>query len=84
MSEQHASTKELTANGYSMTAWILGIIAILMTCTNTALYTPVYLGVIGLIFGGIGLSKIEKVDGKKNFTILAIVINIIALLPFLF
>ena len=84
MSDENVSANELTANGYSMTAWILGIVALLMTCTNVAAFTPVFLAILGLIFAGIGLSKIEKVDGKKTFTIVTIVINIIALLPFLF
>ncbi len=84
MSEELEAKDHPISNGYTITSWILGIIAILMTSTNAAGYTAVYLSVIGIIFGGIGFGVIERDKGKKGFTIIALIVNVLALLPFLF
>ncbi len=84
MSEEQIKAEMATRNGYSMTSWILGIIAILMNITNTAGATAGYLAILGIIFGGIGLYKIEEAHGKPSFTILCLIINIIAIIPYIF
>ncbi len=48
MSEERENEERPISNGYTITSWILGIIALLMTSTNVAPLTAIYLSVIGI------------------------------------
>ncbi len=83
MSEQKLENEKSAKNTYVMASWILGIIALLMSITNQGVISS-YFAVAGLFVGGVGLYQIEQLKGKANFAIICIIINIIALFPFIF
>ncbi len=69
---------KVTKNGFGITALVLGIIALVFSWVPLINNFAAILAGLGAIFGLIGLIKIVKVQGKKTFSIVALVINIAA------
>ncbi len=66
-------------NGLAVTSLVLGIIAILGSWMPILNNFSFILAVLGLIFGVFGLVKISKAKGKKTYTIIALIINAVAI-----
>ena len=67
-----------TKNGLAVTSLVLGIIAILGSWIPILNNFSAILAVLGVIFGIFGLVKISKAKGSKTYTIIALVINVLA------
>ena len=70
---------KLTKNGVGIASLILGIIAIICSYVPIIHLLSSILAIIGLILGIVGIIQISKVHGSKTFSIVAIILNIIAL-----
>ena len=74
--------KEMAAapskNGLGIASLVIGIIALITSPVPIINNGSAILAIIGLILGIIGLVMISKAQGKKTFTIIAIILNVVA------
>ncbi len=69
-----------TKNGVGIASLVLGIIAIIFSYVPLIHLLSGVLAVIGLILGIVGIVQISKMHGSKAFSVVAIILNIIALI----
>ncbi len=68
-----------TKNGLGIAALVLGIIALLTSFLPIINNMSIIVAFVGAVLGIIGLIKISKAQGKKVFTIIALCLNVLAL-----
>ena len=73
------SDMQVKKNGLAVTSLVLGIVAILGSWMPILNNFSFILAILGLIFGIFGLVKISKAKGKKTYTIIALIINAVAI-----
>ncbi len=66
-------------NGQAITAFVLGIIALVSTWMPNLTGLAFVIAIIGLIFGIVGLVRLSKVKANKTYAITALIINIAAI-----
>ncbi len=71
-------------NGYAITSWVLGLIAITLQSFHIVSGANIWIAIVGLIYGGVALTKLEENHGRISVTVAALIINFFVLLPFLF
>ncbi len=71
-------------NGYVITAWVLALIALTLQCFHIVTGANIWIAIVGLIYGGVGLTKLEEEHGKKCVAMVSLILNFFVLLPFLF
>ena len=80
MSEK-TSQQQPAKNACTLIAWILGIAAIIIQLIYGSSLLTIIFALGGIVLASIGYVQIVKVNGVKYLPVIALVINLIALMP---
>ncbi len=81
MSDTQTQNQRSVRNACSIISWALGIAAIVIQLVYGPSLLTIIFALSGIVFASIGYFQLVKVNGIKYLPVIALIINLIALLP---